>query len=278
MAKKTMRIGIVAASSPFERAAADRVMALSTALFPDNPPELYVHPNSFLKHGHFAGSDAERTEAFLAIANDPAFDALWFARGGYGACRIAEDVLDRLEPAAHEKQYLGYSDAGTLLAGLYKAGCPVAHGPMCQDIVRDGGDAAIGRALRWLVDGDTGALEPSLTDGRPATAFNMITFSQLLGTSLQPNLTNYVIMLEETSEYMYKIDRTMHHITANLDIRKAAGIRLGRCGDVTKNDTEFGMTAEEVVRHWCTVSGIAWLGRADIGHDADNRIVPFGCR
>jgi len=276
MTKKTMRIGIVAASSPFEQGVADRVIARSKALFPENPPELYVHPNSFLKHGHFAGSDTERAEAFLAIANDPAFDALWFARGGYGACRIAETVLGRLEPAAREKQYLGYSDAGVLLAGLHKAGCSVAHGPMCQDIVRDRGDAAIERALRWLVDHDPDALEPSLADGRPAAAFNMITLSQILGTPLQPDLTDYILILEEISEYMYKIDRSMHHIMANPDIRKVAGIRLGRCSDITENDTDFEMTAEEVVRYWCTKAGISFLGRADIGHDAENRIVPFG--
>jgi muramoyltetrapeptide carboxypeptidase len=276
MTKKAMRIGIVAASSPFEQGTADRVVALAHALFPDNPPELYVHPNSFLKQGHFAGSDAERAEAFLAIANDPSFDALWFARGGYGACRIAGTVLERLEPAARAKQYLGYSDAGVLLAGLHKAGCSVAHGPMCQDIVRNGGNTAIERTLRWLVDRDPDSLEPTLADGRPAAAFNMITFSQILGTPLQPDLTDYILMLEEISEYMYKIDRTMHHITANPDINRVAGIRLGRCSDITENDTDFGMTAEEVVRHWCSVTNIPFLGPADIGHDAGNRVVPFG--
>jgi muramoyltetrapeptide carboxypeptidase LdcA involved in peptidoglycan recycling len=36
------------------------------------------------------------------------------------------------------------------------------------------------------------------------------------------------------------------------------------------------MTEEEVARYWCRQSGIPWLGRADIGHDADNKVVPFG--
>ena len=31
-------------------------------------------------------------------------------------------------------------------------------------------------------------------------------------------------------------------------------------------------------RYWCRRSGIPWLGRADIGHDIDNKIVPFGGR
>ena len=38
------------------------------------------------------------------------------------------------------------------------------------------------------------------------------------------------------------------------------------------------MTEEEVARFWCERAGIAYLGRADIGHDAANKIVPFGPR
>ena len=51
---------------------------------------------------------------------------------------------------------------------------------------------------------------------------------------------------------------------------------LGRCNAVPKNEPDFGQTEEEVTRHWCTVSGIPYLGRAEIGHDVDNMIVPFG--
>lgn len=276
MRKKRVRIGVVATSSPFERSIADRVAAQAAAIFPDNPPELIIHPHSFLRNGHFAGSDEQRLTAFLDIANDATIDALWFARGGYGACRIAADALERLEPAAREKIYLGYSDAGVMLAGLYANGYRAAHGPMCQDIVRDGGEAATERALRWLVEQDSSALEPSLGGAAPVAAFNMVTLSQILGTPLQPNLRNHILILEEISEYMYKIDRTMHHITANQNIRQAAGIRLGRCSDILQNEIDFAMTALEVVQHWCHRSGIPFLGPADIGHDAANRIVPFG--
>jgi muramoyltetrapeptide carboxypeptidase len=31
-----------------------------------------------------------------------------------------------------------------------------------------------------------------------------------------------------------------------------------------------------LARYGCDRSGIPWLGRADIGHDIGNRIVPFG--
>lgn len=276
MGKKAVRIGIVAPSSPFSRDTAERVTAFAATLFSVNRLRLDFHPQCFLRHNHFAGEDAARTQAFVDYANDADYDAVWLARGGYGACRIAAPVLGQLSPTARDKTYLGYSDGGTLLAGLYGAGYSVAHGPMCQDITREHGEIAVERALRWLVDRDPSSLEPSLADGRPAAAFNLTVLSQLIGTPLQPDLRNHVLILEEVSEYLYAIDRAMHHVTANPALRKVAGIRLGRCSDILENDVDFGMTPEQIVRHWCSVSGIAWLGHADIGHDTANTIVPFG--
>ena len=40
MAKKAVRIGIVAASSPYSQEIATRVERLAAGLFPENPPEL----------------------------------------------------------------------------------------------------------------------------------------------------------------------------------------------------------------------------------------------
>jgi muramoyltetrapeptide carboxypeptidase len=269
-----MRIGVVATGGPMSRAAVDPVLALAARV--DPAIRIDFHDQCFERHGHFAGSDEARTEAFVLYANDESYDALWFGRGGYGTCRIAEDVLARLGPAARSKTYLGYSDSGYLLAGLYKAGFPdVAHGPMPGDILRRG-DEPVERALRWLARRDPDCLEPSLEAGIKAAAFNMIVFSQLLGTALEPDLAGHVLMLEELEEHMYRIDRTMFHISGNPGVRRVAGIRLGLCAPIPPNDPEFGQNEAEVVRYWCERSGIPWLGRAEIGHDAANRIVPFG--
>jgi muramoyltetrapeptide carboxypeptidase len=164
-----------------------------------------------------------------------------------------------------------------LLGGLYRAGFPhLAHGPMVQVIRREGGHEAVRRALRFLVARDAETVEPSIEVGAKTAAFNITILSHLLGTALEPDLTGHVLFLEEVSEAMYRIDRMLFHITANPQIRKAAGIRLGRCSAITPNEPEFGQSDEEIARHWCAVSGIPYLGRADIGHDADNKIVPFG--
>lgn len=274
---KPVRIGVVAPASRMDPAVPAEVEALVRKLYPDGRVEVVFGTQCFLVHNHFAGDDAARAEGFLSVANDPSFDALWFARGGYGSNRPAEAILAGLTEAARTKIWMGYSDAGFVLAGLYKAGIGrPAHGPVAHDIRREGGEAAVARALAWMVDGDRAALEPNLRPGQKAAAFNMTVLSQLLGTDLQPDLTDHVLMLEDVGEYMYRIDRTLFHLTSNSGLRKVAGIRLGRCSDIPENDPDFGMTAEEVCREWCNRSGIPWLGRADIGHDAANRVVPFG--
>lgn len=270
-----MRIGIVAPSSRFSADAAERVSALAAAEFSD--AEVVFHPQCFLIHNHFAGTDAARLDALVEVANDPAFDAIWFARGGYGSCRIAEAAIARLGPVAREKAWLGFSDAGYLLAGLYRAGFPhVSHGPMPQDAMRADGDAPVRRALRWLVSRDPAALEGGLEKGARHAAFNLTVLGLLLGTPLEPALAGHVLMIEDVSEHMYATDRALHHLTASANIRAVAGIRLGRIGDVLPNDPDFGEDGEAVVRYWCERTGIPFLGLADIGHDSANKVVPFG--
>jgi muramoyltetrapeptide carboxypeptidase len=270
-----MRIAVVAPSSRFSEEAAARIRALAARLHPD--VDIFFHPQCFLTHNHFAGTDAERVAALVEVANDPAFDAIWFARGGYGACRVAEEALAALGEAARRKAWLGYSDAGYLLAGLYRAGFDnLAHGSMPADILREGGDAAVARALAWLVRRDARALEPRLAAGEPHAAFNLTVFSQLLGTALEPDLTGHVLLLEEVSEQMYRVDRSFCHVTGQPSVRRVAGIKLGRVSAVPDNDPPFGEDEESVARHWCERAGIAFLGRADIGHDSANKVVPFG--
>ncbi len=266
-----IRVAVCAPSTPFDREDAARVAALAGEYA---ELELHFHEQCFAEDGHFAGPDAVRLAAFLDCANDPAFDAVWFARGGYGANRIAQDAVARLDPAARDKAFLGYSDGGYLLAALYRAriGRPV-HAPMPTDVRREGGEAAVRRTLGWLC-GDRSGEEASLGGGHPVAAFNLTTLAMLGGTPIMPGLAGHVVMVEEVSEYLYAVDRLFFHATAHLG--GVAGLRLGRVSDVPENDRAFGASVEEIARFWCARHGIAFLGAADIGHDAANRIVPFG--
>lgn len=265
-----MRIAVVAPSCTFKREAAEAVTAMVAAR---GDCELVIHPQCYESAGHFAGPDAVRLAALRAVMADPAIDAIWFARGGYGSNRIAAAALVDLPEAARTKTYVGYSDAGFLLAGLHKAGLKVAHGPMPSDILRDGGETAVARALDFMVHRSDSGLEPGL-DG-PAFAFNLTVLSNFLGTSLEPDFAGRELIVEDVGEHLYRIDRTMFHVTGSPSIRKVRRLRLGRVSDVLENEPDFASDEESVVKDWCERAGIAFAGRAEIGHDAANMVVPF---
>lgn len=273
----SLRIGVVAPGTRVEPELAERVKRFAADSFLDRAPEIVFHSQCFLSAGHFAGDDDARAKAFVEFANDPAFDAIWFARGGYGACRMAEAALAQLNDHARAKTYLGYSDVGALLGGLYARGFGgVAHGPMPVDIIRPGGEAAVKRALAWLIDRAPESVELGVMFDGKSVAFNIMVLQSILGTSLEPDLTGHVLMLEDVSEYLYRIDRALFAITSSRNVRQARGIKLGRLSDVPENDKPFGASEEEMAKYWCARAGIAYLGRCDIGHDVENKIVPFG--
>lgn len=273
----SMRIGVVAPGTRIEPALAERLKAFATDSFLDCAPEIVVHPQCFMSAGHFAGDDEARLKAFVEYANDPTLDAIWFARGGYGACRIAEAAIGQLNEHARKKTYLGYSDGGVLLAGLYKHRIgTVAHGPMPVDLTRAGGEGAVKRALAWLIERAPESVELGVMFDAKTAAFNIMILQSILDTPLAPDLSGHVLMLEEVGEYLYRIDRALFHITSSVNVRSVKGIKLGRVSDVPENDKPFGANEEEIVRYWCKKAGIAYLGRADIGHDVENKVVPFG--
>jgi muramoyltetrapeptide carboxypeptidase len=107
-------------------------------------------------------------------------------------------------------------------------------------------------------------------------AFNLTVLGSLLGTVLEPDFTGVDLLIEDVGEHHYRIDRTMFHLTASANVRSVARLRLGRVGDIPANDPDFGRDECEIVEEWCRRAGIPYGGRADIGHDAGNRVVPFG--
>ena len=266
------RIAVCAPATPITREHAEAATTLVVEEFPEH--SITFHEQCFRSAGHFAGTDLERLEALVELANNPEYDAVWFAKGGYGSNRIAEAAVARMNAAARSKTYVGFSDMGYLLAALYRhnIGQPV-HGSMPVSARSERGREAVRRVLKWF-SGDGSGLEPSLDGKTPAVAFNLITLAMLTNTPMMPDLTGHVVMVEEVSEHLYSVDRLFFHLANTLP--RVAGLRLGVVTDVPENYVEFGQGPEEIAKFWCARAGIPYLGRAEIGHTSANRIVPFG--
>ena len=269
-----MKIGVVAPARGIDEALAARAQGLAAIIAPE--VDLVVHPQCFLSNGHFAGTDAERTAAFVEMANDPTIDALWFARGGYGSNRILQAAIPALGEAARRKTYLGFSDMGFVLGALYAAriGRPV-HGPMVSTAGSGDGGVGFSRALLWLTKKDRAVLEPGL-DGRPAAAFNLAILTALIGSPWLPDLTDHVLIVEEVSEPLYRIDRMLFTMAHATQLKGIAGVRLGQVTAVQANEPEWGETIETMIQRWCSEMHVPYFGRAEIGHYRGNRVVPFG--
>ena len=104
------------------------------------------------------GSDAERADGIpRARSRDPAVDAIFFARGGYGASRVLDRSGPRTRSRARPRIHLGGSDLTALFAFLARRAGLV-------DVLRPDGRRRDGRArtgLDW---------ERVLSGERPARA------------------------------------------------------------------------------------------------------------
>jgi muramoyltetrapeptide carboxypeptidase len=84
-----------------------------------------------------------------------------------------------------------------------------------------------------------------------------------------------VLLLEEVAEPTYRIDRMLGQLFQHAGVRRLAGVRMGRFSQVQPNDPDFGRGERDIMEEWCRRAGVPFLGTADIGHDADNKVVPF---
>ena len=279
-----MRIAVVAPSSRFEPGKPPRRVTRDRGARRIPTSRSIFHPQCFLAHNHFAGRRRRaprrpgRGRRTIPASTRSGSRAAATARAGSRRRRSRA----WLGAAARAKAWLGYSDAGFLLAGMYRAGfANVAHGPMPQDVMREGGEAAVERALAWLAAGAAEALEPRLERraGRMPRSTSPCS-AMLLGTPLEPDLAGHVLLLEEVSEHLYATrPGAVPHQRAAPMCAAPPGIRLGRVSDDPAQRSRFRRGARRrSSRAGARAAGIPYLGRADIGHDSANKVVPFGLR
>ncbi|WP_103514496.1 LD-carboxypeptidase [Streptomyces sp. SM10] len=124
------RVAVVAPSGPVPAERMERGLDLLRGWDLDPvvaPHALDVHPEL----DHLAGTDEHRARDLQDAWCDPSVDAVFCARGGYGAHRMV-DLLDwSAMRAAGPKVFVGYSDITVLHeAFALRAGFSTLHGPM----------------------------------------------------------------------------------------------------------------------------------------------------
>ena len=233
------------------------------------------------RQGYLAGDDDRRAAELMELVTDPEVGAIVCARGGYGTPRI----LHRLDAKAVRKAakpLVGYSDITALLLWQRRAaGLMGIHGPMFERVHSPSDDTAHG-LVRALTG--TGALprfagEPlcrGWAEGR-LTGGSLSLLVASLGTPWEVDTRDAIVMIEETGEAPYRIDRMLQQLVQAGKLGTAAGVGVGQLTDCEDRKYE-GVDLAELLREVLEPLGVPVVTGLPFGHGLPNLAWPFGGR
>lgn len=273
------RVALVAPAGPL-RGPADLERAESNARALGWVPVVARH--ALERACYFAGPDEARLADLNAALADPAVDAVWCLRGGYGAMRLLPDV-DFGALAARPRALLGYSDATALHCGVAACvpGLVTFHGPTARAALSPFSRASLERAL---VTGEDpcgpapGArmLRPGRAAGRLAGG-NLALLAALAGTPWAPRFAGAIVMLEDVGEAIYRVDRMLRQLLLAGAFDGCAGIAFGECTDCPAECGDGSRhTLDDVVAELADALGVPAVAGVPVGHIDDQWTLPLG--
>lgn len=243
-------------------------------------------PNLRSAFGRFAGSDRDRANGYMALVEDPRVEAIFFARGGWGAARALPHI-DLETVRRNPKIHMGGSDLTSLFAFLrHRTGLVTFHGPMVAvDFARRPIEPQTERAWRDLV---SGAAPPRTFDATqilaPGRGLGELTggclsiLTALEGTPDALETDRTILFWEDVGEELYRIDRMLTQLSSAGKLDRLAGVIIGTLDGMTNDGRDdpdaltdllrehFGSAAYPVVRDW------------PAGHGARNEALPLGTK
>lgn len=266
-------LGIVAPASPFDRKSFDA----GTRVLDSMGFNLVMPQEIFHQKGYLAGSDRLRAELLTQLFADPDIDGIICARGGYGAMRI----LPLLDPGAislHPKVFVGFSDITALLGFLVERCRMVAfHGPTVTTL-GNGDPLTRDRFLRTLTKpaplsfaAGAGQVIRSGTATGPLLCGNLTLLGHLTGTPFQPDLSGGILLIEDTGEAPYRIDRILTQMLLAGSFEGLAGLALGAFTNCGSKEEIHRIVADRL-----GMLNIPIAAGFDVGHEGVNMTLPVG--
>lgn len=266
------QIALIAPASPFEVEKFTRVCdILITKGFQLAPGKSVFH-----KQGYLAGTEADRANDVIEAIRDPSVSAVVCARGGYGSGRLLPwlpfSVLQD-----NPKIFLGYSDITFLhLAFLSQMEWITFHGPNLIDAdSRHGKLDGILNALKGETDfawplQDDHIVREGVATGK-LFGGNLTCLSHLLGTHYFPDAEGALLLVEDCSEALYRLDRIFNHLKLAGVLSSISGLILGDFKDCAESQEILSMVLDHARPfHFPIVAGLPF------GHNGLNEVIPFG--
>jgi muramoyltetrapeptide carboxypeptidase len=242
------------------------------------------------KDRYLAGSDGDRAAELNAAIKDKAVQAVFAVKGGYGLTRI----LDRIDYDAirqNPKIIAGFSDITALhLAVARKCRLVTFHSPMPQyGLYRDDVGFAYSSDVFWRTlradrypKGGGGYTVP-LPDDRPKphrlaggkakgrlVGGNLTLISATMGTPYQIEAEGNVLLVEDTGEKAYRIDRMLSQLRLAGLLDKFSGFVIGTFDGADEAELDA------VLREYFGRRKVPVLVNYPVGHTPFNATLPHG--
>lgn len=257
--------------------------------------EPQVGLNAERKYGYLGGTDQERLADLNGAIRDPAIDAIWCLRGGYGVTRIL-DTVDYEALARTPKILIGYSDITALLNAVTRVtGTVTFHGPIARaNLTRFSREhlecavrhpAPAGRLGRIEPPDDVlGACHGRIVTLRPGTAEgplaggNLTLLQALVGTPYFPDLQGAILFIEDVGEDLYRVDRVLAHLRTVGALDRLAGVVVGQFTEMKKATPDGALGFDEILETYFGPLEVPVASGFPIGHVDDQWTLPLGVR
>ncbi|MDH3329371.1 MAG: LD-carboxypeptidase [Desulfobulbaceae bacterium] len=244
--------------------------------------KLFPHPEPEAEY--LAADDRRRVDEFHSMLADDDVNALMALRGGYGCLRITE-MLNYELIKARKKFIIGFSDISILLNTISsRAHIATVHGPVLTSLASTDKTSTMS-LLSLLKEGlpeQIAADNIVILRAGDATGIlrggNLATLVHLLGTPWEIPWNNTLLLLEDTGEPMYKIDRMLTQLYHSGKLKKLSGIILGSfdTGDDTDENNRLQKLVWQRVMELTEGSPCPVWGNFPAGHRERNLAVPLG--
>lgn len=282
----------------------DRMM-LAKERLEERGYKIKMRDDLFAREGYLAGSDQRRRDELMQAFLDPDVKAIFPGTGGYGTMRIL-DHLDYEAIRANPKILVGFSDiTGLHLAISRVAGVVTFHTPSAmwglgskeglttfseryffQALAEEGSGRRKDRQPEkgYVIRIPDEAPQPIVLGRGKArgrlTGGNLSLISALEGTPYAVDTRDAILLLEDTREAPYRIDRMLRQLQLAGKLEQLRGAVLGQ---FTRNYSREDQETEDprysvdgVLRQYFEPLGIPVLMNFPVGHHAMNASLPIG--
>jgi muramoyltetrapeptide carboxypeptidase len=246
------------------------------------------------RRGHHAGSDQQRAADIHAMFADPDVDGILAITGGSGANRILP-LLDYELIQKNPKFFGGFSDITALINAIYaRTGLITFHAPagvsewnlFSQQQFR----SVVQEALPWTMRNpkDTADLpaprEFRIQTLRPGRAQghlvggNLAVLSSMAGSGFLPSFEAAILFIEDTNEYIYRVDRMLSTLMLSGALDRLAGVVIGAFTQCTPGEGFGRSTLDEVFDDYFLQRSYPVFRGAAIGHIRQKFTVPIGAQ